>query len=75
MFIPLMEMDTVGFPVLVDFHSLVSRGVGRRAECLPSCHLITDKAEGCFEVLPLSLPDSHSLFDTKPSSSARQMLR
>lgn len=53
-FIPLMEMDTVGFPVLVDFHSLVSRGVGRRAECLPSCHLITDKAEGCFQALPLS---------------------
>lgn len=53
-------MDTVGLPVLVDFHSLVSRRVGRGADCLSSCHMINGKAEaeaeGCFEVAPLSLP-------------------
>jgi hypothetical protein len=69
-------MDSMSFPVLVDFHSLASRGLGRGTECLSSCHMINDKAEGCFEVLPLSLCLTHIPSGIKrPSSSALKMLR
>lgn len=57
------------------FTAWCPEGLGGGAECLSSCRMINDKAEGRFEVLPLSLPDSHSLWDKESSSSALKMLR